>query len=97
MQPPGMLVFRPGAGGGLSALPGVSAILLVHKAHDALALAALGRLLLGLGPLGLHAERCHRLFQVLVILLDCCHRLAALVAALDTRIIILEIKNNTVG
>ena len=56
-----------------------------------------GGVLLGLGPLGLHAECCHRLFQVLVILLDCCHRLAALVAALDTRIIILEIKNNTVG
>ena len=36
----------------------------------------------GLGPLGRHAERRHRPHRVFVILLDCCHRLAALVAAL---------------
>ena len=82
LQLPGILVFRPGAGGGLSTLPGVGTILLVGVADGALALAALGGLLLGLGPLGLHAERRHRLLQVLVILLDCCHRLTALVAAL---------------
>ena len=81
-QPPGLLVFRPGAGGGLGALPGVGAILLVHKAHSALGLAAHGGLLLGVGLLGLHVECRHRLLQVLVILLNCCHRLTALAAAL---------------
>ena len=78
----GILVFRPGAGGRVGALPGVDTIPLVHKAHGALALAALGGFLLGLGPLRLYAEHCYRLLQVVVILLDRGHRLAALVAAL---------------
>ena len=52
MQPPGVLVFRPLAGGGVGTLPGVGTVLLVHIADGALALAALGGLLLGLGCLG---------------------------------------------
>ena len=82
LQPLGLLVSRPRAGTGICTLPRLVTILLVAVAQLPLALAALGSLLLGLGVLGLHVERSHRLVELLNILMDSCRHRVMLVAAL---------------